>query len=246
VASDLARIGRGHQHVAEPAHRLDDVDSQLLAHAADKDLDRVRIAIEVLIVEMLDEFGAGHHAPFVVHEVGEQPVFMGGELDRIAVDADAAGARVEPDRPAGQFALGVPGGAAQQGADAGEDFLEMEGLGDIIVGAGVEPLDLVAPAIARRQDQDGHGAAGAPPRLQHGDAVQFRQADVEDDRVVGLVLAEIMAFLAVKGAVDDVAGIGESRRQLTIKIRIVLDNEQPHPSLRSRESRRSRPRAPGS
>ncbi len=129
---------------------------------------------------------------------------MAGELDRIAVDGDAAGARIEPDRPAFEFALGVADRAAQQRAHAGEHFLEMKGLGDIIVGAGVEALYLVAPAVARGEHQHRHGAAGAAPGLQHRNAVHFRQADVEDDGVIGLAVAEEMALFAVEGAIDDV------------------------------------------
>jgi len=40
--------------IAEAAHGLDHVDADLLAQPADEDLDGVRIAIEVLVIEMLD------------------------------------------------------------------------------------------------------------------------------------------------------------------------------------------------
>ena len=86
----------GAEEVAEPAHGLDHVDAELLADAADEHLDGVGVAVEVLVVEVLDQLGARHHAAGMVHEVGEQPVFVGGELDRIAVDRDAPGAGVEP------------------------------------------------------------------------------------------------------------------------------------------------------
>ena len=141
---------------------------------------------------------------------------------------DAAGAGVEPHRPAGELALGVAGRAAQQRAHARQHLLEVEGLGHIIVGAGIEALHLVAPAVARGQHQHRHGAAGAPPGLEHRDAVHLGQADVEDDGVVGLGLAEIVALLAVEGAVDHVAGVGQRRRELAVEIGIVLDDEETH------------------
>src|SRR3982751_1791311 len=98
-ASELARIGRG-EKITEPAHGLNHVDAELLANAADENLDRVGIAIEVLIVEMLDQFRARHHAAGMMHQIGEQPVFVRGELDRVAIDGDAAGAGIEPYRSA--------------------------------------------------------------------------------------------------------------------------------------------------
>jgi len=112
---------------------------------------------------MLDQFGAGHHAAGMVHQIGEQPVFVAGELDRIAVDRDAAGARIEPHRAAHELALGVADRAAQQRAHAGKHLLQMERLGDIIVGAGIEALHLVAPAVAGGEHEHRHGAPGTPP-----------------------------------------------------------------------------------
>ena len=120
----------------------------------------------------------------------------------------------------------MAGRAAQQRADARQHFLEMERLGDIVVGAGVEALHLVAPAVARGEHQHRHGAAGAAPGLQHRDAVHLRQADVEDDRVVGLGLAEVMALLAVEGAVDHIAGVGQRGGELAVEVGIVLDDEE--------------------
>src|SRR5262249_27005942 len=86
-ASELARIGHCEQ-IAQAAHRLDHVDTELLANAADEDFDRVRVAVEILVVEMLDQLGARYHAAGVMHQIGQQAVLVRGELDRVAVDRD--------------------------------------------------------------------------------------------------------------------------------------------------------------
>src|SRR5260370_5123470 len=161
-ASELARIGRA-EEIAETAHGLYHVDAELLADSADEDLDGVGVAVKILVVEMLDQLGARDHAAGVVHEVGEQPVFVRGELDRVAVDRDTAAAGIEAHRPADQLALGVPRRAAQQGPDARQHLFEVKRLGDIVVRANVEALNLVAPAVARSQDEDRHEAARAAP-----------------------------------------------------------------------------------
>src|SRR5665213_4243103 len=90
------RARRDHA-IAEATHGLDDVDRQLLAQPADEDLDGVGIAVEVLVVEVFDQLGARHHAVAMVHQVFEHAVFVGGELDRIAVDGHAAAATVEAE-----------------------------------------------------------------------------------------------------------------------------------------------------
>src|SRR5262245_12165893 len=93
-ASELRRIAWRAQKVAEPAPGLDDVDAELLADAADEHLDGVGVAIEVLVIEMLDQLAARHHAAGMMHEIGQQAIFVRGQLDRIAVDADPPGAGV--------------------------------------------------------------------------------------------------------------------------------------------------------
>ena len=91
----------------------------------------------------------------------------------------------------------MAGGAADQRPHPRQHLLDMERLGDVVVGAGVDAGHLVAPAVAGGQDQHRHLAAVAPPALDDADAVHLRQADVEHDRVVGLGVAEEMPFLAV-------------------------------------------------
>ena len=119
----------------------------------------------------------------------------------------------------------MAGSAPHLGADAGQQLLHVERLGDVVVGAGVHAGHLVAPAVARGEDDDRHVALGATPLLEHADAVHLGQAGVEDDEVVGLGLAQEEAVLAVEGGVDGIAGIRQCRDKLTIEIAIVLDHQ---------------------
>jgi poly-beta-hydroxyalkanoate depolymerase len=41
-----------------------------------------------------------------------------------------------------------------------------------------------------------------------------------------------MSLLAVEGAIDDIAGIRQRRRELTIQIRIIFNDEQAQAGLR--------------
>ena len=122
----------------------------------------------------------------------------------------------------------MAGRAAHLGADARQQLLHVEGLGEVVVGAGVHAGHLVAPAVAGGEDDDRHVAVGAPPLLQHADAVHLRQADIEDDDVVRLGLAEEIAFLAVGGEVDGIARIGQRGHELALEIGIILDDENTH------------------
>src|SRR5690242_14274572 len=79
-ASDLSFIGSTAHAVAEAAYGLDHVGRNLLAQAADEHLDGVAVAIEVLLVEMLDQLRARYDAAAVMHEIGEQAVLVRREL----------------------------------------------------------------------------------------------------------------------------------------------------------------------
>ncbi len=216
------------RHVAEAAHRLDQIAAELAPDAPDKHLDRIGIAIEILIVEMLDQLGAGDDAALVVHEIGEEPILVRGQLHGRSIGDDTPGAGVERDRTADELARRVAGGAAQERPEPRQQLLHVKRLGDVIVRAGVEGVDLVAPAIARRQHQDRHGLAARPPGGDDRGTVLLRQAEVQDHGVIRLGLAQELALLAVHGAVDRVSGALECGDDLAIEVAIILDDKQPH------------------
>ena len=90
---------------------------------------------------------------------------------------------------AGQAGQGVAGrllvGAPQRGADVREQHLGFERLGQVAVGAGVEPLDRVGRLAAGRQQHDGQvggpGVLAQPP--QRLEPVHAGHHDVEEDEV---------------------------------------------------------------
>src|SRR4051812_22098136 len=100
------------QAVAEPANGGDHVGSEFLADARHEHFDGVRIAVEVLVVDMLDELGPADDLALVVHEVGEELILLRGELHRLAVLGHFAGARVETDVAGPELGRGVARRAA--------------------------------------------------------------------------------------------------------------------------------------
>ena len=149
---------------------------------------------------------------------------MARQLDGGVVDGDASGARVEPHRADDDLARRMAGGASHQRTQAGQQLLHMERFGQIVVGAGVETLDLLAPAIARGEDQHRHAAARPAPALQHRHAVALGQAEIEHDGVIGFGVAQMAAVLAVEGAVHRIAGGFERGDDLAIEVAVVLDD----------------------
>src|SRR3972149_9366834 len=73
-----APVVRRRQTITQAAHRGYEIGAELAAQAADEYLDGVRIAVEVLAVDVLGQLGARHDLALVVHQGGQQAVFLGG------------------------------------------------------------------------------------------------------------------------------------------------------------------------
>ena len=171
------------------------------------------VAVGVLGVDVLGQLGARDHLALVVHQVGQHPVLVAGERHRPALGRDAAGAGVERHPAAAQLGARLALGAPDQRPQAGQQLLDAERLGQVVVRPGVDALHLLLPGVAGGEDQDRHRVAGGAPAAQDREPVQPRQAEVEHDRVVGLGGAHELALLAVQGAVDGVALAAELARR---------------------------------
>jgi hypothetical protein len=80
---------------------------------------------------------------------------------------------------AGRLAgAGEPGAAPQQALEPRQEYGQLEGLGEVIVGAGRESLEHVFWAAARREDENGHVVLRLAQRGDHGEAVHARQHHV--------------------------------------------------------------------
>ena len=75
------------------------------------------------------------------------------------------------------------GAAACERAHARFQLLQRERLGQIVVGAQVEPAHAVLDAVLRGENQHGQLAAPAAQALQHLESAHLRQADVQDEQV---------------------------------------------------------------
>jgi NADPH-dependent 2,4-dienoyl-CoA reductase/sulfur reductase-like enzyme len=216
------------QSVAQTFFRDDPVRADLSPQDADEHLDRIRIPLVILAVDLLGQLGARDDAAGMVHQIVEHLVLIGRQLHRRAVDGDLARGRVQAqvaDFDGGRRVLGL---AAHIGAHAREQFAHVEGFGDVVIGAEIEALDLLAPAVAGREDQHRHGAPVLAPRLQHREPVNLRQAEVEDGQIVRLGLAKELAVLAIVGGIDSIARIRERSAELLTQVLVVLDHQYPH------------------
>ncbi len=94
-------------------------------------------------------------------------------------------------------------GAARRSAALSrrEELVHREGLGDVVVGAGIERGDLDRFRVARRQDDD-RRRAPAPQGGRDGHAVHVGEPEVEDDDVRVLPRGGVETLLPRRGEHD--------------------------------------------
>src|SRR6185369_397639 len=151
--------------VAEAAQRPDRraAADELLAQPRDERLERVGAEVVVEARQLVGEHLLADDASRRRHQLDEDVVLARGELElalRVAVadDEEAADVALEAQpSDLGDIAGAVD--AARERAQARLELAELEGLAEIVVGAGVEAGDALLDAVARGEHE--HGGAVA-------------------------------------------------------------------------------------
>ena len=136
--------------------------------------------------------------------------------------------RVQGEQGAAEDGRGLAALAAQHGAHAGQQFADLEGLEDVVIGAGVQSGDAVVQGVAGGDDEHRQGGGLAADAAQYLQAVAAGQAEVQQDEVVVLGAQGREGAVAilhpvgcpggiVQGAVDGVADHG-----------VIFDEEDAH------------------
>ena len=225
--------------VAHAAHGGDGAGSELLAQVADVDVDDVRAGVEVEAPDLVEELFAGEHLAGVHHQGLGEGELAGGELELALADGGAAGAYVEADAAGLEDVVSggaAVGGGAEPEPDPGEQLGEAERLGHVVVGAALERGDRVGDRVARGEDDDRELRALGPELVEHLEAVDPGQADVEHHQVE----------LAAEGVVEPLPSVGDrggavavgrkSLRDERRDARLVLDDQDAGHRLNSSSS----------
>jgi len=115
-----------------------------------------------------------------------------------------------------------------EGAHAREQLLDLEGLDQVVVGAGVEPGDALRGGIARAQHQHRREAAAGARAAQHLEAVQARQPQVEHHQVELGVLQGGERLRARAHPFHGVARAGQRVVDAGAEELVVLDQKDSH------------------
>jgi hypothetical protein len=125
-----------------------------------------------------------------------------------------------------QLRRDLAAGPAHQCAETRKYFLDAKRLCYIVVRAAVDPLHLLVPAAARREHEDRCGNACVTPLPQQREAVNLRQAQIEDNRVVLFCVRQEIRTLAIDGMIHGIAGLRDGEYELLRERRLVLNDKR--------------------
>jgi hypothetical protein len=196
-----------------------------LAQAADGDIHGPVESVAVDAAQGLEKFVAVQRFAGVPDQEVEGREFMGGQANGPLVQPGLKAMEVDaqPAEMAPAVRSRVPR-APQHGLDAGHQFPRFERFGQIVVGPQFESHHLVHEVAARRQHDDGHGAALANA-LAQVEPVHAGKHQVEDNQIRcnGIDLPE--PFMGVGGGKYFETEIGEKAFQKTIEFFIIVDDK---------------------
>src|SRR6516162_400054 len=177
--------------------------------------------------DLFEEFLAADQLAPIAHQHLEHAPFGRGEMHLGTFLGDLLGGQVDGERLGLDDRLihfGRRGIAAHGGAQPCEKLVHPKGFGDVVVGAGVQCLDLVRRIGARRQYDHGCREPAAQAG-QHLDARYVGQSEVEDHHV-GFVLGCGTQRPGTGGRGDDlVASHGQVDSQRAQDVRLVVDHQ---------------------
>ena len=120
--------------------------------------------------------------------------------------------------------------AAQQRPQPGQQDDVRERLGQVVVGAAVQPVGLVVLAVLGREHQHRHPVLLGPQLPHHPVAGEAGQHHVQDHRVVPAVPGQLEPGRPVAGHVHREALGLQPALQRRRQPRLVLHHQQPHGS----------------
>ena len=222
--------------------RLPPVILELSAQAADRDVDRAVERASLAPAQQVQQHVAGQHPVRPVQHRHQQVILAAGQhhlhpvrveqaaprrLQQPAAEAQAARRRLHPPlRPLGT--------APQHRPDARQQLARVERLGQVVVGAELEPDDPVRLLDPRGQQDDRHVGLGAQP-AREVEATLAGEHQVEHDELVVSVrpVAPGLPRIPRRGDAKP-AALQEARQQLAY-LAVVIDHQdvrhrlhQPH------------------
>jgi hypothetical protein len=206
---------------------------------SDGDVDHVRDRVTFDAPHRLQELLAFEHLALVPQEVLEHVELQRGELDEALAAPDLVRGDIHDEIGAAEQLTAAWLAPAKERAHPREELVEREGLGEIVIGAGVESGDAVGDGVAcgEHQDRDVRSRAQSPADF---DTVDAREHHVEDNDVRWSIPRFDERVGSVSDNIHGIALVCERTPERGAKPSIVVNDKDPPPRAHARMMRDGR------
>ena len=163
------------------------------AKADDEVVDGAGVGVFVDAPDLFEDLLAGDDLVGAIGEVAEEVGLHEGELGGAVGSEELEGVETDGAAGEGDFVGGLrwgwrgragralPGHAAKETFEADEEDVEIEGLGEVVVGAGLDAFEDLFGAGAGGEHEDGDEVLGFAQGADNGEAVGAGEHAVEKD-----------------------------------------------------------------
>src|SRR5277367_4253492 len=206
--------------------RIIDLASQV-AHI---DINDARDALEALVPYVIDNHRARHDAPWSAHQAHQQGVFLGSQFNTLPGASHLLRHQLHLQIGDDQRVSTLDGSAAQQGPNAHQQLGQVKGLGQVVIGPGLEVTDLIHYRIASSENKYGQVRPQPTHLGEQRRAAESRQHQIKNQQVIGVAEEVLLAGNPIVGDVDRVALRPQPAGYKVGYLAIIFDEEHPHVS----------------
>ena len=162
------------------------------------------------------------------HEVLEELKLLRGDVEQPVVDGNPMAEPIHRDRPVVQKVEPLGPASTVKGTDPCEQLVKLEGLGQVVVGARIQPAHHVLGRIARSQHQDRCVPAFPAELGRDLEAVFLGEDYIEQDHVVVVHVRQHRRLITVRSDVHHVALFLQALLDESGDLPVVLYDENLH------------------
>ncbi len=234
---ERAEIDSDADAVSSPAPGDDRVGTELFAEVRDMNLEEVGEGVFLLVEEVFVELRAGQHGAPMEREIFEERELSRGEVDDFSLVENLSSRGVQRDGIPLESRGGGRCAPADECPDAGQEFVQIEGFDEVIVGTGIEATDAISSLIAGSEKEDRSGLLQGADFLEDLPSAEFGKEEVEDDDVVMGVQGFVEALTSISGLIDGIAFVPEAAQKACAQAGLVFDEQQSHGGSLDQKSR---------
>jgi hypothetical protein len=143
----------------------------------------------------------------------------------VPIDRDLAPGHVQPQRADLEHVVVGADDTPQQRPQPRQELFELERLGHVVVGSGVESFDPIGELVSSGEHQDRRPVAVLPEATAHGEPVDVRHHDVQHDHVGPVILDGFEGGRSIGDAAGGVPLVTEDPLEGHADLGVVLSDE---------------------